>query len=102
MYDNLNQWFDDVKKDILATGLVVDKSVFDAENGELMSEVWFKKDTEKRFINTDETHHDLSITGDKKGGSRAMSYHNQVLQRGATRGVRNKCRRQSIATVLHI
>jgi hypothetical protein len=42
-YDNLNQWFDDVKKDILTTGLVVDKNVFDAENGALLSEVWFKR-----------------------------------------------------------
>ena len=87
-YDNLNQWFDDVKKDILATGLVVDENVFDAENGALVSEVRFKKDTERRFINMDETHHDLSITGNK-GGSRAVSYHNPMFQRGATRGVKS-------------
>jgi hypothetical protein len=88
-YDNLNQWFDDVKKDILATaGLVVNKNVFDAQNGALVSEVRFKKDTERRFINMVETHHDLSITGDK-GGSRAVSYHNPMFQRGAARGVKS-------------
>jgi hypothetical protein len=88
-YDNLNQWFDDAKKeDILATGLVEDEKVFDAENGALVSEVRFKQDTERRFINMDETHHDLSITGDK-GGSRAVSYHNPSFQRGATRGVKS-------------
>jgi hypothetical protein len=36
----------------------------------------------------DETHHDLSITGDK-GGSRAVSYHNPSHQRGARRGVKS-------------
>ena len=37
-YDNLNQWFDDVKKDLLKTGLVDDEVVLDDE-GELVSEV---------------------------------------------------------------
>ena len=41
-----------------------------------------------RIINVDETHHDLSITGDK-GGSRAVSYHDSTLQRGAQRGVKS-------------
>jgi hypothetical protein len=36
----------------------------------------------------DETHHDLSITGDN-GGSCAVSYHNPMFQRGATRGVKS-------------
>ncbi|KAI2498179.1 hypothetical protein MHU86_16322 [Fragilaria crotonensis] len=36
----------------------------------------------------DETHHDLSVTGDK-GGSRAVSYHNPLYQRGALRGVKS-------------
>ena len=40
-YDNLNQWFDDVKKDMLATGLVENEIVYD-ENGEMVSEVRFK------------------------------------------------------------
>ena len=71
-----------------ATSLVVNKNVFDAENGALVSEVRFKKDTERRFIKMDETYHDLSITGDK-GGSRAVSYHNPRFQRGATRGVKS-------------
>ncbi len=53
-----------------------------------MSEVRFRKDTERRIINMDETHHDLSITGDK-GGPRAMSYHNPAFQQGATQGVKS-------------
>ena len=48
----------------------------------------FKADVTRRIINMDETHHDLSITGDK-GGSRAVSYHNPKLQRGATRSVKS-------------
>jgi hypothetical protein len=60
----------------------------DVENGALATEVPFKQDMERQFINMDETHHDLSITGDK-GGSRAVSYHNPVFQRGATRGVKS-------------
>ncbi|KAI2513446.1 hypothetical protein MHU86_920 [Fragilaria crotonensis] len=86
-FDNLNQWFDDVKRDLLTTGLVVDEEVFNNEGG-LVSEVRFKKDTERRIINMDETHHDLSVTGDK-GGSRAVSYHNPAFQRGANRGVKS-------------
>ena len=86
-YDNLNQWFDDAKKDLVGTGLVVDERVLD-EKGNVVSEVRFLQDTERRIINMDETHHDLSITGDK-GGSRAVSYHNPSFQRGATRGVKS-------------
>jgi len=86
-HDNLNQWFDDVKKDLLATGLVDDEIVLDSK-GELASEVRFKMHSERRFINMDETHHDLSITGDK-GGSRAVSYHNPAYQQGAARGVKS-------------
>ena len=36
----------------------------------------------------DETHHDLSITGDK-GGSRAVTYHDPSLQRGPQRDVKS-------------
>ncbi len=32
-FDNLNQWFDDVKRDLLTTGLVVDEQVFNDEGG---------------------------------------------------------------------
>jgi hypothetical protein len=35
----------------------------------------------------DETHHNLSITGDR-GGSRAVTYHDPTIQRGAERGVK--------------
>jgi hypothetical protein len=86
-HDNLNQWFDDVKKDLLATGLVEDEKVFGKE-GDMVSEVRFKMHSERRIINMDKTHHDLSITGDK-GGSRAVSYHNPLYQRGALRGVKS-------------
>jgi hypothetical protein len=42
----------------------------------------------RRITNMDETHQDLSITGDK-GGSRCVSYHNTSLQQGANRGVKS-------------
>jgi hypothetical protein len=85
-HNNLNQWFDDVKRDLISTGLVDDEEVLDA-NGKLVSEVRFKKDTRRRIIYMDETHHNLFITGDK-GGSRSVSYHNPSFQRGAVRGVK--------------
>ncbi len=86
-YNNLDQWFDDVKKDLIGTGLVEDKVVLDAD-GKLVSEVCFKSDLQQRIINMDETHHYLAITGDR-GGSRAVSYHNPAFQRGAARGVKS-------------
>jgi hypothetical protein len=86
-HDNLNQWFDDAKKDLVATGLVEDRAVHD-ENGKLVSEVYFKCDSQRRIINMDETHHNLAITGDR-GGPRAVSYHNPAFQRGASRGVKS-------------
>ena len=50
-----------------------------------MSEVDFRSDdVRRRIINMDETHHDLSITGDK-GGSRALVYSNPKRQRGKRR-----------------
>jgi hypothetical protein len=109
--DNLNQWFDDVKKDLLATGLVENEIVYDKE-GELVSEVRFKMHNKRRIINKDKTHHDLSVTGDK-GGSQAGSYHNPLYQRGTVRGgseinkarhrsVRYECSRRSFTSVLNI
>ena len=80
-HDNLNQWFDDVKKDLVATGLVEDKVVLD-ENGKVVSEVCFKCDSRRRIINMDETHHNLTITGDR-GNPQAVSYHNPAFQHGA-------------------
>ncbi|KAI2493030.1 hypothetical protein MHU86_21504 [Fragilaria crotonensis] len=85
-HDNLNQWFDDAKQDFVNNGLVIDEDVLD-DKGAMVSEVWFCKDTERQ-INMDETHHDLSITGDR-GGSRAVSYHNPAFQRGAARGIKS-------------
>jgi hypothetical protein len=41
--DNLNQWFNDVKADLLSTGLVDDACVVD-KNGDLLSKVRFKLD----------------------------------------------------------
>ncbi len=87
-YDNLDQWFDDVKKDLIGTGLVEDKVVLD-EDGKLVSEVCFKSDLQRRIINMDKAHHNLAITGDR-GGSRAVSYHNPAFQRGAARGVKSR------------
>ena len=87
-FDNLQQWFDDVKKDLIETGLVIDAEVRDA-NGVLMSELDFRSDdVRRRIINMDETHHDLSITGDRSG-PRAVTYHNPSLQRGSKRGVKS-------------
>ena len=80
-HNNFCQWFDDAKKDLLSTGLVIDEEVLNNE-GEMVSEVEFRKDVERRIINMDETHHDLSITGDR-GGPCAVSYHNPAFQRGA-------------------
>ena len=53
-----------------------------------LSELRFLPDTERRIINMDETHHDLSVTDDK-GGSCAVSYHNPTFQRGANRGIKS-------------
>ena len=77
-----------IPKHIIATGLVVDESVYNAENGELVSELHFKKYTEQRFINMHKAHHDFNITG-AKGGSCAVSYHNPSHQRESTRGVKS-------------
>jgi hypothetical protein len=70
-FDNLNQWFDDVKKDLLKTGLVLNQQALNDECS-VVSEVMFRKDTERCIINMDKTHHDLNITEDK-GGPRAVS-----------------------------
>jgi hypothetical protein len=59
-HNNLNQWFDDVKKDLLTTGLVENEVVFGNE-GEMVSEVRFKMHSERRIINMDETHHDFPL-----------------------------------------
>ena len=76
-----------MQKDLLSTGLVVDEKMLNDEGG-LVSEVHFKNDTERRIINMDETHHDLSMSGDKSG-SRAISYHKPLYQRGANRSVKS-------------
>ena len=86
-HDNIFQWFDDAKKDLISTGLVINNEVLNEEGG-IVSEVQFLRDAERRIINMDETHHDLSITGDR-GGPRAVSYHNPAFQQGAARSVKS-------------
>ena len=86
-YNNLQQWFDDAKRDLIDTGLVIDQEVRD-RNGNLISELDFRSnEVRRRIINMDETHHDLSITGDR-GGPRSVMYHNPNFQRGSRRGVK--------------
>ncbi|KAI2502638.1 hypothetical protein MHU86_11832 [Fragilaria crotonensis] len=80
------EWFDDVKKVLIRTGLVDDEIVLDGD-GKVVSKVRFIKDSQRRIINIDETHHNMAITGDR-GGSCAVSYHNPAFQRGAVRGVK--------------
>jgi hypothetical protein len=67
--------------------MVVDEIELDA-NGEVLTEVRFKKDVTRRIINMGKTHHDLSITGDK-GGSLSVYYHDPKMQRGASRSVKS-------------
>jgi hypothetical protein len=62
-------------------GLVLNQQQVLNDEGRVVSEVMLRKDTERRIINMDKTHHDLSITGDK-GCPRAISYHNPAFQRG--------------------
>jgi hypothetical protein len=84
---NLEQWFDDVKVDLINSGLVIDREVRDVE-GKLLSELDFRSpEVERRIINMDETHHDLSITGDKSG-PRSLVYSNPNLQRGYKKTVK--------------
>ena len=75
-----------MKTDLVATGLVEDKAELN-EDGKQVSEVCFKCDLQRRIINMDETHHNLSITGDR-GGSQAVTYYNPAFQRGASRSVK--------------
>lgn len=86
-HQNLQQWFDDAKRDMIETGLCIDQEVR-GPSGELLSELDFRSDeVKRRIVNMDETHHDLSITGDR-GGPRSVVYHNPNLQRGSKRSVK--------------
>jgi hypothetical protein len=86
--NNLQQWFDDAKRDLIETGLVLNREVRDSVTGNLISELDFRSDeVRRRIINMDETHHDLSVTGDQ-GGPRSVIYYNPNLQRGCKRGVK--------------
>jgi hypothetical protein len=72
-FDNLQQWFDNGKKDLIKTGLVI-------RNGVSVSELDFRSDdVQQHIINMDEKHHDLSISGNRTG-PRAVTYHNPSLQ----------------------
>jgi len=76
---NLEQWFDDAKLDLIRSGLVRAEEVRN-EARELVSELDFRSDeVKRRLINMDETHHDLSVTGER-GGPRATTYHNPKMQ----------------------
>jgi len=87
-YQNLQQWFDDAKQDLLDSRLCIDQEVRDGD-GKLVSELDFRsEEVKRRILNMDETHHDLSITGDR-GGMRSVTYHNPHLQRGSKRGVKS-------------
>jgi hypothetical protein len=87
-HQNLQQWFNDAKLDLIATGLCIDQEVRDV-NGNLVSELDFRSDeVRRRILNMDETHHDLSVTGDR-GGPRSVMYHNPRFQRGSKRGVKS-------------
>ena len=78
-FDNLQQWFDNGKKDLIKTGLVIDAEVRNA-NGVSVSELDFRSDdVQQRIINMDEKHHDLYISGNRTG-PRAVTYHNPSLQ----------------------
>ena len=88
-FSNLQQWFNDVKTDIINTGLVLDQELRHPTSGALVSELDFRSDeVRRRFVNMDETHHDLSVTGDR-GGPRAVMYHNPRYQRGCRRSVKS-------------
>jgi hypothetical protein len=57
-------------------------------DGNSLSEVDFHSDeVRRRITNTDETHHDQSITGEK-GGLRVIDYSNPNLQRGYRKTVK--------------
>ena len=87
-YNNLEQWVDDAKQDLIETGLVKDAEVRDID-GNLNLELNFQSDEVcRRIINMHETHHDLSIIGDR-GGTRSLMYHNPCYQRGSKRGVKS-------------
>jgi hypothetical protein len=87
-HNNLDQWFSDAKKDLLPSGLYLDVPTLNVD-GTLISELTERSpEVTQRIINMDETHHDLSITGDKSG-SRAVTYHDPSLQRGPRRDVKS-------------
>ncbi len=61
--DNLDQWFDDAKVDLIKSGLEINSEEIRDSQGQVLSELDFQSDkVRRRIINTDEMHHDLSIT----------------------------------------
>ena len=87
-FDNLNQWLTDVKQDLIDTGLVLDRPVYDSE-GNVLSELDFRgEEVLRRIVNMDETFHNLFITGDRSG-PRAIIYHKPKYQRSGRCGVKN-------------
>jgi hypothetical protein len=87
-YQNLQQWFYDAKRDLIESGLCIDKEVRNGD-GKLVLELNFcSEEVKRRILNIDETHHDLLITGER-GGICSVMYHNPQLQRGSKRGVKS-------------
>ena len=86
-HENLSQWFDDATRDLLLTGLVTDLPTYDENGGLLLELNFWSPEVLRRFINMDETHHDLSITGNN-GGPWSITYHNPDFQRGPQRLVK--------------
>ena len=64
-YNNLDQWFDDARRDHCQCGLETHNVILN-DNGTAHSELNFCSDNVFcHIINMDETHHDLSITSNK-------------------------------------
>ena len=62
-FENLDCWFTDAKQDVINSGLVIDETLL-GKKGNIILELNFQSDeVQRRFINMDKTHHDLSITG---------------------------------------
>jgi hypothetical protein len=83
--DNLEQWFDDAMVDLVNLGLVIDNKVRVPQGQRLFDLDFWSEEVNCRIINMDETHNDLSITGDMSG-SRAMHIADQCASLGHQQG----------------
>ena len=55
----------------------------------MVSEVHFKMLNERRIINMDKNHHNLSVTGYKGGPGAVILYHNPLYQCSVVSGVKS-------------